>query len=97
MCEHGQWVYDPRGFVEARVQPLAARVDALDDRRIAVLDNGKWNAGGLLRRVVAQLGSGFSLGPVRHYRKASFSRNADAALLCEIAEDNDLALIAIGD
>jgi hypothetical protein len=39
----------------------------------------------------------FSFAVVNHYRKESFSKDADAALIETIAADNDLVLTAIGD
>jgi|SRR5579872_2503899 len=93
----GLVVYDPRGVVEAeRVSP-AKRAAALKGLRLGVLDNTKWNAGRLLRRTAARLEERFGLAAVNYYRKESFSKYADPALLAEIAGDNDIVLTAIGD
>ena len=90
-------VFDPRGVVEAeRVSP-APRVAALDGMRLAVLDNTKWNAGRLLRKTVARLGERHRFAAVNYYRKESFSKLAEPALVAEIARDNDIVLTAIGD
>ena len=90
-------VYDPRGVVTAAPRPIAPRAERLDGRRLAVLDNTKWNASRLLRKAAERLAAEHRLSAVRYYRKESFSRVADPALLAEIAGDNDLVLTAIGD
>ena len=73
-----------------------ARV-SLDGLRLGVLDNTKWNANRLLRKTVAKLQEEFSFAVVNHYRKESFSKDADPALIETIAADNDIVLTAIGD
>jgi hypothetical protein len=90
-------VYDPRGVVEAEARPIAARVANLDGLRLAVLDNTKWNAGDLLRRTTARLTADVDFAAVNLYAKESFSKNADAALIGEIAAANDIVLTAAGD
>ena len=90
-------VFDPRGRVEAeRVMP-AARIAALDGKRLGILDNTKWNGNKLLRKTAALLDGRFSFAAVNYYRKESFSKPADPALLAQIAADNDIVLTAIGD
>jgi hypothetical protein len=64
---------------------------------LGVLDNTKWNANRLLRRTAAGLEQRFRLAAVNYYRKESFSKEADPALLAAIAADNDIVLTAIGD
>ena len=69
--------FDPRGVVETEPLPLAARVLTIDGLRLGVLDNTKWNANRLLRKTVAKLQEEFSFSLVNHYRKESFSKDAD--------------------
>jgi hypothetical protein len=90
-------VYDPRGVVTATPQPLAPRAARLDGLRLAVLDNTKWNAGKLLRKVIERLAAEHRFGAVNYYRKDSFSREAAPELVDAIARDNDIVLTAIGD
>lgn len=90
-------VYDPRGMVEALAKPIAARVASLDGLRLGVLDNTKWNANKLLRRVREELERAHPLKHVRYYRKQSFSRFADPQLIAEIRAQNDIVVTAIGD
>jgi hypothetical protein len=90
-------VFDPRGRVEAGRVALAPRVAALDGVRLGILDNTKWNAGRLLRKTADRLGDQHPFAAINYYRKESFSKYADPALLATIAADNDIVLTAIGD
>ncbi len=92
-----QHYYDPRGIVEAGVLAAATRATSLKGKRLAILDNTKWNAGKLLRDIQAQLTASAGLSTITYYRKHSFSMNAASALLDEITANNDLVITAIGD
>jgi hypothetical protein len=89
--------FDPRGIVETEPLALAPRVANLDRLRLGVFDNTKWNASRLLRKTVAKLQQELSFTAVNHYRKESFSKDADPALIEAIAANNDIVLTAIGD
>src|ERR1700751_5379725 len=90
-------VFDPRGRVDAaRIMP-ASRVAALAGLRLGILDNTKWNACRLLRKTADRLSDSHSFAAVNYYRKESFSKDADLALLATIANANDIVLTAIGD
>lgn len=90
-------VYDPRGIVEADALASAARVASLQGKRVAILDNTKWNAGKLLRGIQENLAADGGLAAIHYYRKHSFSMNAAPELIEEIAANNDLVITAIGD
>ena len=90
-------VFDPRGVVETEPLALSERPATLDGLRLGVLDNTKWNANRLLRKTVAKLQQETSFAAVNYYRKESFSKEADPALIATIAADNDIAVTAIGD
>ena len=90
-------VFDPRGRVDAEHIAPAPRVAALAGLRLGILDNTKWNANRLLRKTAARLGEQHRFAAVNYYRKESFSKVADRALLAAIAADNDVVLTAIGD
>ena len=90
-------VYDPRGVVAAERVTPAPRVEALAGKRLGVLDNTKWNANKLLRRTASRLDERFGFQAVNYYRKESFSKYADPALVAQIAAENDIVLTAIGD
>ena len=89
--------YDPRGMVHADQRAVAPRVGKLDGLRIGILDNTKWNANKLLRAIRDLLQSEHALAQVNYYRKESFSRFADPALIAQIRVENDLVLTAVGD
>ena len=95
--ERFQIAFDPRGGVETEPRPLAARVGSLGGLRLGVLDNTKWNANRLLRKTVGKLQEETSVAAVNYYRKESFSKGADQALIETIAANNDIVLTAIGD
>jgi hypothetical protein len=97
MNEKFALVFDPRGRVEAERVTPAPRVTALDGRRLGILDNTKWNAGRLLRKTTALLRERHHFAGVNYYRKESFSKAADPALVAKIAAENDIVLTAIGD
>ena len=90
-------VFDPRGVVEAEALALAPRPAQLNGLRLGVLDNTKWNANRLLRKTAARLAAQVSFAAQNYYRKESFSKDADPALLARIATENDIVLTAIGD
>ena len=92
-----QTVFDPRGRVDAVHRPLAPRPATLAGLRLGVLDNTKWNANRLLRKTAALLEAAHGIGAVSYYRKDSFSKPADSALIAEIAGTSDIVLTAIGD
>jgi hypothetical protein len=89
--------FDPRGVVATEPLALAARAQGLDGLRLGVLDNTKWNANRLLRKTVIKLQREVSFAAVNYYRKESFSKDADPALVETIAANNDIVLTAIGD
>ena len=93
----GQVVYDPRGVVEAAVQPTSQRVQDLKGLRLGVLDNTKWNGRRLLEKTTALMEAEGPFAEVRYYKKESFSKNAAPELIAQIAEENDVVLTAIGD
>jgi hypothetical protein len=90
-------IYDPRGTIDAPVLHLAKRPANLRGLRVGVLDNTKWNGWKLEDRIATILVERLSLGPVRRYKKESFSRDARPELLAEIAAESDLVLTGIGD
>jgi hypothetical protein len=97
MSEAYECVFDPRGIVDAERITPAPRVVSLDGQRLGILDNTKWNANKLLRKTVDRLGEQHRFAAVNYYKKESFSKDADPALLARIAVENDVVLTAIGD
>jgi hypothetical protein len=50
-----------------------------------------------LRKAAALLGERAKFAAVNYYKKESFSKSADPALVAQIAAENDIVLTAIGD
>ena len=92
-----QRVFDPCGIVEASAKALAPRAHDLAGKRLAVLDNTKWNGARLLDALVARLSQDVRFAQVNRYKKETFTKPAAPELLREIAANNDLAVIAIAD
>src|SRR5437667_10902733 len=90
-------VFDPRGRVETQGRAPAPRVAGLAGLRLGSLDNTKWNANRLLRKTASLLGDRFGFAAVNYYKKESFAKAAEPALIAAIAADNDIVLTAIGD
>ncbi len=97
MNEGFELIFDPRGRVETERVAPAPRVMTLAGLRLGVLDNTKWNGNKLLRKTAALLDERFGFAAVNYYRKESFSKAADPALLAQIVAENDIVLTAIGD
>jgi hypothetical protein len=97
MSEAYERVFDPRGRVEAERIAPASRAAALAGLRLGILDNTKWNANKLLRKTAHRLEEQHRFAAMNYYRKESFSKSADPALLAQIAAENDIVLTAIGD
>jgi hypothetical protein len=92
-----QRVFDPCGVAEASAKPRAPRLESLEGRRLAVLDNTKWNGGKLLDALVDQLSRDIRFSHVNRYKKETFTKPAAPELMREIAANNDVAVIAIAD
>jgi hypothetical protein len=88
-------VLDPTLEVEAPRVRQAERPREI--AAIGLLDNGKPNSDKLLKKVVALMADHYPGVRIHTYRKASAYRPAPAALLDQIAAENDVVLVGIGD
>jgi hypothetical protein len=88
-------VLDPTLEVEAPRVGRAERPREIS--AIGLLDNGKPNSDKLLKKVVALMADQYPGVQIHMYRKASAYRPAPEALLDQIAAENDIALVGIGD
>jgi hypothetical protein len=88
-------VLDPTLEVEAAKVERAPRVAEV--KRIGLLDNGKPNSEKVLRLVAAKVAEAYPGLQVTYYRKPGAYRPAPPALLDQVAEENDVALVGIGD
>ena len=90
-------VLDPTQPPEVLAAALATRKPFAGPLNLALLSNGKTNAGELLRLVKEQLAGRIEIGQVVEAAKDSASTNAPEALLDQLADGCDAALVAIGD
>ncbi|TMD27673.1 MAG: hypothetical protein E6J04_16735 [Chloroflexi bacterium] len=88
-------VLDPTLEVEAAKVERAPRVAEV--RRIGLLDNGKPNSEKVLQMVAAKVAEAYPGVQVTYYRKPGAYRPAPSALLDQVAAENDVALVGIGD
>ncbi len=75
---------------------LAARVTSLKGKRVALLDNGKVNAGVILAAVAERL-KAKGIGEVQTWKKQHASQGGDAVFPALFAWKPDLALTGLGD
>lgn len=64
---------------------------------IGLLDNGKPNSGKLLRMIGEKLAARYPGVRIKEYRKPGAYRPAPSTLLDQVADENDIALVGIGD
>jgi len=88
-------VLDPTLEVEAAKVERAPRVAEV--KRIGLLDNGKPNSEKVLQMVAAKVAEAYPGVQVTYYRKPGAYRPAPSALLDQVAAENDVALVGIGD
>lgn len=88
-------VLDPTLEVEAAKVEFAPR--AAEVKRIGLLDNGKPNSEKVLKMVAAMVAEAYPGVQVTYYRKPGAYRPAPSALLDQVAAENDVALVGIGD
>ena len=90
-------VLDPTQPPEVLPAVLAPRRSFDRPLNLALLSNGKTNATVLLRLVKDELGRELDIGEVVEAAKESASTNAAEALLDQLVDVCDLALVAVGD
>ena len=64
---------------------------------IGLLDNGKPNSNKILKRVGEMVAAHYPGVKINYYRKPGAYRPAPAALLDQVATENDVVLAGIGD
>lgn len=75
---------------------LAPRLASLNDKRVALLDNGKVNAGAILAAVAERLKQ-FGVGETRAWKKQHASQGGDRLFPEIFAFRPDLVLTGLGD
>lgn len=88
-------VLDPTLEVETTRQERAPRPATF--HTIGLLDNGKPNSDRLLKKVAAMLETRYPDVQINYYRKPGAYRPASNALLDQVADECDVAIVGIGD
>jgi hypothetical protein len=76
---------------------LAARLTSFEGKRVALLDNGKVNAGAFIKAVAARLQKLGMTAGTRSWRKAHASEGGDKHWPELVAWKPDLVLTGLGD
>jgi len=88
-------VLDPTLEVETTRRERAPRPQQF--HTIGLLDNGKPNSDKLLKKVAAMLETRYPGVQINYYRKPGAYRPAQKALLDQVANECDVAIVGIGD
>ena len=88
-------VLDPTLEVETTRHERAPRPQQF--HTIGLLDNGKPNSDKLLKKVAALFESRYPGVQINYYRKPGAYRSAPKALLDQVADECDVAIVGIGD
>ena len=90
-------VMDPRGETPAASVAMAPRTPGLEGKTIALVDNTKINAGNLLDKLASMLQADVEPNRIVRFSKTDATRPAPPALITQITEECDAAVLAIGD
>ena len=90
-------VMDPRGETPPASVSMAPRPSGLDGKTIALVDNTKINAGNLLDKLTSLLAAEAEPARIVRYSKTDATRPAPPVLISQIANECDIAVLAIGD
>lgn len=95
----GTKILDPTGQAAraAEALRLAPRPPDLAGRTVAVVDNGKQNAGVFVGQLADELKARFGVAEVLVRKKPIATVEAPAELLAELAEKADVVMIGVGD
>ena len=88
---------DPTAAVAPQVLVSAPRVASLHGKRVALVDNTKFNSDRLLQQIGEILKAEHGLAETRAWRKRNASVPVDDAMVAEIRTTCDAAIAGIGD
>lgn len=88
---------DPTAEVAAQVQSYAPRVASLRGKRVALVDNTKFNSDRLLQKIGDILKAQHGVAETRVWRKRNASVPVDETALAEIRKTCDVAIAGVGD
>ncbi len=90
------WLVDPTTQPLVPAFTAAPRVPDLRHKRLGILDNSKEKARELLAEMTSLLQERYEVAQVHYYRKPSASKPATPAMIAELAQACDYAVIAVG-
>ena len=90
-------VLDPTVAATEEVSLLAPRLTNFEGLTVGILDNTKGPANPLLRRVAELMQERVGIGEIVYFRKPTFGRVAETAVVDDMAARCDLVLTALGD
>ena len=95
----GTKILDPTGHAAraAEALQLAPRPAELTGRTVAVVDNGKQNAGSFVAQLAEELKARFGVGEVIVRKKPIATVEAPVELLQELSDKADVVMIGVGD
>jgi len=88
---------DPTAAVAPQALTYAPRVASLQGKRVALVDNTKFNSDRLLQKIGDILKAEHGVAETRLWRKQNASVPVDDAMLAEIRTTCDVAIAGIGD
>jgi len=88
---------DPTAEVAPQALTCAPRVASLQGKRVALVDNTKFNSDRLLQQIGDVLKAEHGVAETRLWRKRNASVPVDDAMLAEIRMTCDAAIAGIGD
>jgi hypothetical protein len=90
-------ILDPT--TEAATQPIAwaPRPDALAGKRVALIENTKFNSDRLLQKIGDLLKAEYGVAETRMFRKHNSSVPAHQEIIDEVVRSCDLVVAGIGD
>jgi hypothetical protein len=88
---------DPTAAVAPQDLTYAPRVASLEGRRVALVDNTKFNSDRLLQKIGDILKAEHGVAETRLWRKRNASVPVDEAALAEIRQTCDVSIAGVGD
>ena len=90
-------ILDPTTEAVTQVIEYAPRPTALQGKRVALIENTKFNSDRLLERIGGILKAEYGVSEWRMYRKHNASVPAHAEIIAEVKQSADVMVAGIGD
>jgi hypothetical protein len=90
-------ILDPTTRAVPQVVAWVPRPVSLEGRRVALIENTKFNSDRLLQKIGALLRAEYGAGETRMWRKRNSSVPAHEAIIEEVRQTSDVMVAGIGD